>query len=260
MATMIYLFSLLMLAVAISGNGMESEIINICGPRIIGGHEIDISDIPFQVSLHAEYYGFFCSGVIISSNWILTAAHCVDNLFISKAIQIRFGSNYTATGGSLIVVKQVIKHPNYTRLDLDYDLSLLELKEAIPLDDQLYAAELPSQDEQIDDGLCVQVSGWGSTYTRVDQLRATYVPIVSPEECRAAYDYFWIVVTERMVCAGFPEGGRDACYGDSGGPLVDGRKLLGIVSWGMECAQPSFPGVYARVASAREWIAEIAGV
>lgn len=51
-----------------------------------------------------------------------------------------------------------------------------------------------------------------------------------------------------------------ACQGDSGGPLVafeNGTKKpiqIGIVSWGNGCALPHFPGVYARVIAAREWI------
>jgi len=51
-----------------------------------------------------------------------------------------------------------------------------------------------------------------------------------------------------MFCAGLTEGGKDACEGDSGGPIVDNSKvLIGIVSWGVGCAEPATPGVYSRV-------------
>ena len=50
----------------------------------------------------------------------------------------------------------------------------------------------------------------------------------------------------------------DTCEGDSGGPLVtqvDGRwTLIGVVSYGNNCSEPSYPGVYARVTSVLDWI------
>lgn len=63
-----------------------------------------------------------------------------------------------------------------------------------------------------------------------------------------------------MICAGFENGGRDSCFGDSGGPLVINGMLVGVVSWGIECASPFYPGVYARVSYARKWIQQVTGI
>jgi Trypsin len=57
------------------------------------------------------------------------------------------------------------------------------------------------------------------------------------------------------------DGGIDSCQGDSGGPIVrqegDTHIQVGVVSWGIGCAQADFPGVYAKVGAAYGWIREI---
>jgi secreted trypsin-like serine protease len=74
-----------------------------------------------------------------------------------------------------------------------------------------------------------------------------------------------------MVCAGEPDGARDACQGDSGGPLFSegsaGPVQIGVVSWGegpldaeMPCGHRNAYGVYTRIAKYRDWIAQKSGV
>ena len=93
-------------------------------------------------------------------------------------------------------------------------------------------------------------------------LQYVQVPVISNSACQSAYGLDQNgddVITESMICAGYPgEGGKDACGGDSGGPLVcnDGGKaiLAGVVSWGRFCADPEYPGVYARTTHILDWI------
>jgi trypsin len=107
------------------------------------------------------------------------------------------------------------------------------------------------------------VSGWGTqssgSSSLPTRLQAATVYITDREECNSAYsDYGGI--TENMICAGVTGGGKDACQGDSGGPLVVDGSLVGIVSWGVGCAEASYPGVYSNVASLRGYITEVSGV
>jgi trypsin len=56
-------------------------------------------------------------------------------------------------------------------------------------------------------------------------------------------------ITNNMMCARDTD--KDSCQGDSGGPLYDSENnvLVGVVSFGIGCADSNYPGVYARVSS-----------
>ena len=82
------------------------------------------------------------------------------------------------------------------------------------------------------------------------------MPLVTQQECNRAYRGS---ITDRMICAGFKTGGKDACGGDSGGPLLSVDEegifsVIGVVSWGEGCARPNKYGVYARVSAVADWI------
>jgi trypsin len=112
-------------------------------------------------------------------------------------------------------------------------------------------------------GALAVVSGWGTlNFGDSDlplQLQAVDVNITSRAECNNAYDIYG-GITENMICAAVPGGGKDACQGDSGGPLVVDGQLVGIVSWGVGCAEADYPGVYSNAAALRSFVTEQTGV
>ena len=93
-------------------------------------------------------------------------------------------------------------------------------------------------------------------------LMQVALPIVPVATCVDWYHHHRApAVTDNMLCAGYPAGGKDTCQGDSGGPLVCRRssstdvwELHGITSWGYGCARQKYPGVYTRVMRFANWI------
>lgn len=96
-------------------------------------------------------------------------------------------------------------------------------------------------------------------------IRAVKYPIVNQDYCYKQYQAgLGRPITDRMICAGLIEGGKSGCYGDSGGPLSiesnGTRVLVGLVSWGYDCAKPGYPEVYGHISSVRSWIKSISGI
>lgn len=66
------------------------------------------------------------------------------------------------------------------------------------------------------------------------------------------------VITENMICAGAPDGGRGACSGDAGGPLYYDNNgaliVVGIISFQEGCGNATFPSVNTAVSPFTNWI------
>ncbi|XP_063392609.1 vitellin-degrading protease-like [Cydia fagiglandana] len=222
--------------------------------KIVGGDDIDISEAPFQVSM--VYRGrHSCGGSIISEDMILTAAHCVIGSSPND-YHVRVGSSSNKEGGLLVPVADLIYHPNFSFNKMDNDIALLRLSSPLEFSDTVKSIEMMGDGEEVDDGAITEVSGWGNTKEgggSTSTLQKVLVPVVNEQDCRSAYSPLY-AITPRMLCAGVPAGGKDACQGDSGGPLVHDGKLAGVVSWGIGCARPTYPGVYAKVSALRTWV------
>ncbi|KAJ0397581.1 hypothetical protein ATCC90586_005145 [Pythium insidiosum] len=178
---------------------------------------------------------------------VLTAAHCFGSI---KYVSI--GSHYLSgsrDGERIQVVKQT-RHPQYNGNTNSNDFLILELaKEATKATPVALSSGAPAV------GTTATTAGWGTTSSGGSQsnvLLAVNVPVVDQATCAKV-----LKVDGTMLCAG-GRANQDSCQGDSGGPLtaqVSGREaLIGVVSWGNGCGLAGYPGVYARVSTAKGWI------
>ncbi|XP_076651454.1 trypsin 5G1 [Halictus rubicundus] len=225
--------------------------------RIVGGASIDISEVPFMLSYRVND-NHACGATIIGEEWGLTAAHCVVP-FVGDpriAISVRSGSSKYDFGGSIHNVTYMVYHEKYDDGDNDYDVAVIKVTPPFRYNNVRKPAMLPDRSRPLDTSVAL-VCGWGyfidDDPVLSEDLQYVFVPRVPRGTCRSYYTGRYIV-TDRQICYGFKNGGKDSCKGDSGGPLIKNSTVIGITSWGDECGEAYSPGVYTDVATVLEWI------
>ena len=230
--------------------------------RIIGGFQMNRNDTSMQwvVSLQTEYGDSVCGGSLIGDRWVLTAAHCfedVGKMNVVAGVVDLFDFRKRRQVRSVV---NVIIHPQYNSKTKINDIAILELNTTIELKAYGVLVNDPMKQEKV--GIRVGAAGWGTTFyngIRSDYLRYVTMPIVGYKVCQKLYpNDQWF--SAGFLCAG--TSGKDTCQGDSGGPLyvdTNGTKyIVGITSWGENCGVK--PGVYTRVSAYLPFIEEKTGI
>ncbi|ALC41572.1 Ser8 [Drosophila busckii] len=239
---------LLALSTATSGASLGPD------GRIVGGAATTIEQHPWQVSLmrHGRH---FCGGSLIKFNIVVTAAHCLVATGATPAqLQVRAGSNQRLSGGTIHDVAALKVHELYSSSTKMYDIAILRLKTAFKANKQGTIQTIPMASNTPQHGTAVNCTGWGYTSFNgraSNTLQYIQTNVVGRTECGSSKYGYGSKIKSTMICA--IASNKDACQGDSGGPLVAKGTLVGIVSWGKECALPNYPGVFANVAELSTW-------
>ncbi|XP_077645668.1 prostasin [Lonchura striata] len=245
--------------------------------RVVGGAGAQEGQWPWTVSV-AFRGRHVCGGALIAPAWVLTAAHCFPPENPLPEYRVTLGVLQLLApppDAQVRAVAWVARHPAYRdgdtgdtdgdngdTGDVAGDLALARLDPPASPSRLVRPVCVPGAGVAFAPGTNCTVTGWGHVRTAVPlpppkTLQQLEVPLLSQRHCRCLYGTMGTPASD-TICAGLPQGQRDACQGDSGGPLtcqLGGTwHLAGVVSWGDACGVPGRPGVYTGVSPHLSWI------
>lgn len=239
--------------------------------RVVGGIPADRSQTPWYMLIFPVVRGntYVCGGTAISARWILTAAHCVT----SPSGSAMSSSDLTASAAALNPVSisqlgtryawsRVVVNPNWNPDTGANDIALIQTAVDLPTSPLPISSDTSGPTA----GTALQVFGFGAQVyggNVSSTLRlGNVLDLVGVKGPCGGYGVWYHDVSQ--LCAGLPAGGVDSCQGDSGGPLTaqagGARVLVGVVSFGVDCGAPGYPGVYSRVSTYSSWIQSVTAV
>ncbi|XP_043644677.1 serine protease grass [Drosophila teissieri] len=236
------------------------------GWNIIGGNQTNILQNPWMALVLSSKP---CGGSLITSRFVLTAAHCVLR---EELYYVRLGeyltldpepyrvNNHSIPRFYNISADLKIIHNGFDCISNKNDIALLRMSKTVEYSDCVRPICL-LVDEQLEESASYNAIGWGETesgqFSRV--LLETTVHYMKVSYCTKKFER---QIDQSQICAGSRT--SNTCHGDSGGPLSHqlqyGNKNLtfqyGLVSYGTTICQVNAPAVYTNVSHHMNWILE----
>jgi hypothetical protein len=255
-------------------------------PYSFGGRPADPAWTPWQAQLYASLYKsrtgeptwraqHQCGGALIAPDWVVTAAHCLDEVAEKKQLgwRVRVGStDLSKEDGVTYVVDRWVRHSGYVNQSVPKpppnmyanDIALVHIK--ADAQTKLPAGGKPIMPIVLYTGTVamnaeVTAIGWGMTQLAAKSFSSTPMmvdlQVMDNDLCRSRPGYGPERINASVMCAAREK--LKTCKGDSGGPVIltnrPAPELVGLVSWGKDqCTGDGEPSVFTRIQSHLAWI------
>uniref|UniRef100_A0A8C9N0X0 Acrosin n=1 Tax=Serinus canaria TaxID=9135 RepID=A0A8C9N0X0_SERCA len=256
----------------------HSSMTSAAGTSHVGGTSVQPGAWPGIVSIQATWENgtwHMCTGVLLSSQWVLTVAHCFARAGGISMWDVVIGAtDLTQMGPEAVVrrIQRLLVHQHYVAATALNNIALLELDQPVECSDYIQLGCVPDASLRVSELKSCYIAGWnfartaGGSFPSVPTAQGTgmvlqesKVHLMDTELCNSSRWYAG-AIHPRNLCAGYPQGGIDTCQGDSGGPLVckdneaDYYWLVGLNSWGRGCDRARHPGIYTSTQHFYNWI------
>ena len=237
--------------------------VNSRNKRIVGGSDATKEAWPWTVSLQ-DGGVHFCGGILISAQYILTAAHCFHETKFKlpkefKAVIgrniLRFGDGQAINGAKLIIHEKYAKDLNQK----SHDIALIKLSTSVKLTKPIATISLEAPLDSLENKEA-WISGWGSDKAG-NQAGWSYSVVKKQVKIKILSDSICgrigIFDKNTMLCGG--GNGAGGCMGDSGGPLsyymAYEKKwvVVGVASF-LGSPQCGSNTVFTKVSFYKDWI------
>lgn len=129
--------------------------------RIVGGYDAELGQFLYQASIKVAGIIHICGATIISGNYVVTGAHCLDSTY-PEYVQVVVGTYNLIGGGDSYDVAQFISHPEYVEETRANDIGLVQTASIIVFGVNVQPIALGTSDDIVGAGVIARATGWGS--------------------------------------------------------------------------------------------------